>query len=214
MIIPKLHYIAEGDSPKAILENIQKACTSGAELVRLGMENASEKKVLKIAKEAIKITTHYQTRLIISSFYKVAKEIKADGVYLEKTDSCPTLVRKNLLSWQSIGGAANTIADCEALLDKEIDYINLGPFKSAVTNDDSNPALGIKGYTAITDVLKTPKPILGFGGITLEDVPDLLKAEISGIAVSKAITQDFDSIKTFNKLLNASSTLEQRHTFE
>lgn len=214
MIIPKLHYIAEGDSPKAILENIQKACTSGAELVRLGMENASEKKVLKIAKEAIKITTHYQTRLIISRFYKVAKEIKADGVYLEKTDSCPTLVRKHLFSWQSIGGAANTIADCEALLDKEIDYINLGPFKSAVTNDDSNPALGIKGYTAITDVLKTPKPILGFGSITLEDVPDLLKAEIFGIAVSKAITQDFDSIKTFNKLLNASSTLEQRHTFE
>lgn len=214
MIIPKLHYIAEGDSPKAILENIQKACTSGAELVRLGMENASEKKVLKIAKEAIKITTHYQTRLIISGFYKVAKEIKADGVYLEKTDSCPTLVRKHLFSWQSIGGAANTLADCEALLDKEIDYINLGPFKSDVTNNDLSPALGIKGYTAITDVLKTPKPILGFGSITLEDVPDLLKAEISGIAVSKAITQDFDSIKTFNKLLNASSTQEQRHTFE
>ena len=214
MIIPKLHYIAEGESSKIILENIQKACTSGAELVRLGMKNASEKKVLKIAKEAIKITTHYQTRLIISGFYKVAKEIKADGVYLEKTDSCPTLVRKHLFSWQSIGGTANTLADCETLLDKEIDYINLGPFRDTGNKDNLDPVLGLKGYTAITDVLKTPKPILGFGGITLEDVPDLLKADISGIAVSKAITQDFDSIKTFNKLLNASSTQEQRHTFE
>ncbi|WP_055437203.1 thiamine phosphate synthase [Lacinutrix algicola] len=214
MIIPKLHYIAEGDSPKTILENIQKACTSGAELVRFGMENASEKKVLKIAKEAIKITSHYQTRLIISGFYKVAKEVKADGVYLEKADSCPTIARKYLHTWQSIGGAANTLEDCEALLDKEIDYINLGPFKSTFTKDSLNPALGLKGYTAITDVLKTPIPIIGFGGITLEDVPDLLKADISGIAVSHAITQNFDSIRDFNKLLNASSTQEQRHTFE
>ena len=214
MIIPKLHYIAAGDSPKEILENIQKACTSGAELVQLGMEHASEKKVLKIAKEAIKITSVYQTRLIISGYYKVAKEIKADGVYLEKTDASPTIVRKHLYAWQSIGGSANTLADCEKLLDAEIDYITLGPFKETTTNVHLGPVLGIKGYTAITDVLKTPIPIIGFGGITTADVTDILKTDISGIAVSQAITQDFDAIKTFNQLLNASATQEQRHTFE
>jgi len=41
-----------------------------------------------------------------------------------------------------------------------------------------------------------------------------LETGVSGIGVSEEITRDFDSIKTFNKLLSASSTEEQRHTFE
>ena len=49
MIIPKLHYISQGNSPKEHLENIQKACTSGAELVLLNLKNVSEKKYLKIS---------------------------------------------------------------------------------------------------------------------------------------------------------------------
>ena len=43
MMIPKLHYISQGNSPKEHLENIQKACTSGAELVQLRLKNVSEK---------------------------------------------------------------------------------------------------------------------------------------------------------------------------
>ena len=49
MIIPKLHYISQGNSPKAHLENIQKACTSGAELVQLRLKNVSDKKMLKVS---------------------------------------------------------------------------------------------------------------------------------------------------------------------
>lgn len=214
MIIPKLHYITQGNSSKEILENIQKACTSGAELVQLHYKNASEKKFLKLAKEAVLITAHYQTRLIISGHYKIAKDIKADGVHLEKTDSCPTLVRKHLYTWQTIGATANTLDDCETLLDKEINYISLGPFKATTFKDNVDPLLGLQGYSAITDVLKTPIPIIGFGGISTADVTDILETGISGIAVSQAITQDFDSIKTFNQLLNASATAEQRHTFK
>ena len=51
MIIPKLHYISQGNSPKEHLDNIQKACSSGAELVQLRLKNTSEKKTLKIATE-------------------------------------------------------------------------------------------------------------------------------------------------------------------
>ncbi len=214
MIISKLHYISQGSSPKEHLENIQKACTSGAELVQLRLKNISEKKLLKLAKEAREITSHFQTRLIINDHYKIAKEVKADGVHLGKTDSCPTIARTHLYTWQSIGGTANTLHDCETLLDKEIDYISLSPFRFTTTKDNSPLALGLNGYTAITDVLKTPIPIIGFGGITTEDVTAILETGISGIAVSGEITRNFDSIKTFNQLLSASSTEEQRYTFK
>jgi len=213
MIIPKLHYISQGSSPKEHLENIQKACTSGVELVQLRLKNVSEKKILKFTAAAREITSHFQTRLIINDHYKIAKAIKADGVHLGKTDTCPTIARTQLYTWQIIGGTANTLQDCETLIAKDVDYISLSPFRFTTTKDNLSPVLGLNGYTAIIEALKTETPIIGIGGITKEDVTDLLETGISGIAVSGEITRNFDSIRTFNQLLKASSTEEQRHTF-
>lgn len=212
-MIPKLHYISQGNSSKEHLENIQKACTSGIELVQLGLTDVSEKKLLKFANEAREITSHYQTRLLINEHYKIAKAVKADGVHLGETDPCPTIARKFLHTWQIIGGTAHTFQDCETLLDKQVNYICLGPFRAAATKDNVPSVLGLNGYSAITDVLKTGTPLIGFGSIKTADVTDILKTGISGVAVSEDITRDFNTIKTFNQLLNASSTAEQRHTF-
>ena len=214
MIIPKLHYISQGDAPKTHLENIQKACTSGVELVQLRLKNVSDKKILKLAYEAREITAHFQTKLIINDHYKIAKTVKADGVHLGKTDTCPTLARKHLYTWQMIGSTANTLKDCEVLLDKEVDYIGLGPFRATLTKDNLNPILGLDGYKSIIEELITPIPLIGVGGITTDDVTAILETGVSGIAVSGAITKDFNTINYFHKLLKSSSTDEQRYTFE
>jgi len=213
-MIPKLHYISGGNSPKEQLDNIQKACTSGAELVQLRLKNVSEKKFLKLANDAREITAHYQTRLLINDHYKIAKDVKADGVHLGKKDSCPTIARRYLYTWQIIGGTANTFQDCEILLEKEVDYISLGPFRFTTTKDNLPPVIGLNGYSAIIDALHTETPIIGVGGITTEDVTAILATGISGLAVSEEITRDFNTIRIFNQLLKASSTEEQRYTFE
>jgi len=214
MIIPKLHYISQGSSPKEHLENIQKACTSGAELVQLRLKDIPQKKLLKFAIEAREITSHFQTRLIINDHYKIAKEVKADGVHLGNTDVCPTVAREYLYSWQLIGGTAHTLEDCETLLEKDVDYISLSPFRITTPKDNIPPVLGLNGYTAILEALQTETPIIGFGGITTEDVTAILETGVSGIAVSGEITRDFNTIKTFNQLLSASSTEEQRYDFK
>lgn len=213
-MIPKLHYISQGNSNKEHLENIQKACNSGAELVQLRLKNISDKKLLKFAHEAREVTSHFQTRLIINDHYKIAKEVKADGVHLGKSDPCPTEARKLLYTWQIIGGTANTLDTCQKLIEKEVDYISLGPFRFTETKENLPLALGLNGYAAILEVLSTKTPILGVGGITTEDIPSILETGISGVAVSAAITRDFNTIRIFNQLLNASSTAEQRYTFE
>ncbi|WP_298503403.1 thiamine phosphate synthase [uncultured Maribacter sp.] len=214
MIIPKLHYISQGATVKEHLENIQKACQSGAELVQLRLKNVSEKKILKAAEQAREITSHFQTRLIINDHYKIAKKVKADGVHLGKEDTCPKEARKHLYSWQIIGGTANTLQDCEALIEKEVDYIGLGPYRFTTTKKNLSPVLGILGYQGILDVLKTNTPIIAIGGILVDDVKEILETGISGIAISGEITQDFNKIGEFHKLLNTGSALEQRHSFE
>jgi len=214
MIIPKLHYITQGKSPKEHIENIQKACSSGAELVQLRLKNISEKKILKLATEAREITSHFQTRLIINDYYKIAKNIKADGVHLGPTDTCPKEVRKHLYTWQIIGGTASTLQECQTLITKDVDYISLGPFKASKTKETTNPELELEAYKTILDTLNTQIPIISVGGITTDDVKAILETGIVGIAVSEAITLNFNSIKTFNNLLKASSTEEKRYSFK
>ena len=214
MTISKLHYISQGATVKEHLENIQKACQSGAELVQLRLKNVSDKKVEKAAAQAREITAHFQTRLVINDHYKIAKAVKADGVHLGKEDTCPKIARKDLYTWQIIGGTANTLQDCEALLAKEVDYIGLGPYRFTATKKNLSPVLGLKGYQAILDELNTNTPIIAIGGITIEDVKELLKTGVSGIAISGEITQDFNKIAAFHKLLNTGSALEQRHSFK
>ena len=165
-MIPKLHYISQGNSPKEHIDNIQKACSSGAELVQLHLNNISEKKYLKLAKEAREITSYFQTRLIIYNDYKIARAVKADGVHLETIAASSMKARIHLYTWQIIGSTANTIQDCETLLGEQVDYITLNPFRSSATEDNLTPVLGLNGYSSIIEALKTKTPIIGNGGIT------------------------------------------------
>ena len=212
-MIPKLHYISQGNSPKEHLENIQLACSAGAELVQLNIPNLSANKYLKFAKEAREITAHFQTRLILKEHYRIAKEVKADGIHLENSDFCATTALEHLYTWQIIGSTANTLKDCESLLSKKVDYIILSPFRASSNEERASKFLGLNGFSLIVEALKTETPIIGAGNITTDDVASILETGVSGIAVSEAITNNFDSIKLFNKLLSASSIDEQRHTF-
>ncbi len=209
-MISKLHYISQGKTAQVHLNNIQNACSSGAELVQLRMKGFDEQTVLETAKKAREITGHFQTRLIINDFYKIAAVVKADGVHLGKTDVNPLIARKELASWQIIGGTANTLQDCEDLISKKVDYIGLGPFRFTDTKDNLSPVLGENGYQIILDELKPSIPIVAIGGITLNDVLEIMNTGVYGIAVSGEITRDFNSISKFKEIINGGPTREQR----
>lgn len=213
-MIPKLHFLSLGSTVKEHLENIQKACNSGIELVQLDLKHISKKQVLKLAQEVREITSHFQTRLMITDNYKLAKDIKADGVHFTDPGFSATAARIHLFTWQIIGSTANTLEDCETLIEKQVDYIHLGSYTSKETTTNQSSMLDLKGYEAILDILKTETPILAEGQITTDDVTAILGTGISGIVVSEAITRDFNTIRTFHQLLKASSTEEQGHSFK
>lgn len=212
-MISKLQYITQGNTPEDHLENIQKACSSGAEWVQLRLKNLNEKTIIETAKEARVITSHFQTRLIINDFYKVAKEVRADGVHLGKKDVCPEKARRYLGDYYTVGGTANTLEDCKNLLSKKVDYIGLGPFQFTETKKKLSPVLGIDGYELILEELKSEVPIIAIGGITINDVSTLLKTGVYGVAVSREITQNFGSIPAFHKLFNTGSSQDQVYRF-
>lgn len=209
MFIPNLHYISQGATAEEHISNIRQACIAGVTLIQLRLKNMSEKELLKYAEQAREITHQFHARLIINDHYKIAKAAKADGVHLGKNDTCTKIARAFLASWQIVGGTANTPEDCCNLIDKKVDYIGLGPFRFTKTKENLSPILGLKTYTSILSTLNTSTPIIAIGGITLNDVPDLIKSGIYGIAASGEITKDFNNIPLFYQILKTSSTVEQ-----
>ncbi|WP_233861386.1 thiamine phosphate synthase [Tenacibaculum piscium] len=208
-MISKLQYITQGKTAQDHLDNIQTACASGAEWVQLRLKGFDPKTILETAKKARELTAHYQTRLIINDYYRVAKEVNADGVHLGKKDDCPLKVRAYLGKFYAIGGTANTLEECKVLLDKKVDYIGLGPFRFTETKKNLSPVLGTSGYKKLLEELQTETPIIAIGGITLDDVAEIVQTGIYGVAASGAITKDFTSIPVFHKILSSPSTQEQ-----
>lgn len=200
-MIPNLHYISQGKTPEQHLENIQKACSHGADLIQLRLKNEENITILKTAEKAREITKKFQTKLILNDHYKIAKAVEADGIHLGKTDTCPTVARQHLHDWQIIGGTANNLLDCKELMDKKVDYIGLGPFRFTSTKRNLSPILGLEGYVSLLNEWNSEIPIIAIGGITIKDLPELLKTGIYGVAVSGAITNDFNNIKAFQKTL-------------
>ena len=208
-MLPELHYISQGNTTEEHLVNIRNACTFGAELVQLRLKGFTNKEVLRTAEMAREITDSYQTRLIINDHYKIAKAVKADGVHLGKNDISIGVARKSLTSWQIIGGTANTIQDCNALISEKVAYIGLGPFRFTTTKKQLSPVLEYNGYMTLIEALNAAVPIIAVGGITLKDIPKIMETGVYGIAASGEITKDFNNIKHFNLLLKGTELQEQ-----
>ena len=204
MIVPKLHYISEGKTVAEHLENIQKACSSGAELVRWN-HDVSDKKLMEAIREAKEITDHFQTRLIVNDNYKLAKELKIDGVFLKSNTAEVADIRKFLGEYYLIGVAANTLKECEKLISDGVNYIEFMPLHADNETDFSVAS----NYREILGGLNAEVPVLAAGEITTNDIPNLLNSGAYGVAISSAITNDFNSIPKFHTLLKGSDLIEE-----
>lgn len=202
--IEKLQYITQATNSLSYIDCVREACIEGAKWIQLRIKNKPEEEVLNIAKEARIITRLFDAKLIINDFVEIAQKVEADGVHLGKTDMLPEQAREILGDDLIIGATANTIVDIEFLLQQPIDYIGLGPFKHTNTKENLSPVLGLNGYKEILSKLSPQQlqtPIIAIGGITMEDVEPLLFTGVYGIAVSKAITDNFKLIPEFIELI-------------
>ena len=184
MKISNLHYITT--TPEAA----ELACQGGVRWVQFRVKNQHYATWKQLALDTQAVARRYGATLLINDNPRLAQEIGADGVHLGAADMPPAEAREMLGSKFIIGGTANTFADVQRLAAAGVDYIGLGPFRFTRTKDKLSPILGLAGYASIVAQARAAGlvlPIIGIGGITLADVPELLATELHGVAVSGAI---------------------------
>ncbi len=198
-----LYYISQGNTPNEHLINILNVCKAGCKLIQLRLKNTSLNIYKITAKEAKVICDSYNAKLFINDNIEVARFAETTGVHLGKTDVSVKEARAFLGNDMIIGGTANTIEDCEALIKSGADYIGLGPYQFTSTKDKLSPILGIEGFKAIANSLKKNNyqiPVYAIGGIKTEHVQALLDVNIFGIAVSGILTNQKDLKNEVEKL--------------
>lgn len=210
--ISKLHYITQDIAGVSHVTLAEEACKAGADWVQLRLKKKPESECLEIAAEIKEICKKYKAKLIINDNVNLAKLIKADGVHLGKSDMPVTEARKILGENFIIGGTANTADDVHRLNKLGADYIGLGPFRFTVTKENLSPILGLDGIKKAAENSRIP--VIAIGGITLEDINEIMDTGVYGIAVSSAINLSMDKsfiIKHFNELLIKGQTKLQSH---
>ncbi|RTY81832.1 thiamine phosphate synthase [Flavobacterium sp. ZB4P23] len=188
----KLHYISQGNTVEEQLHNIHKALDNGCHWIQLRFKNQNALEVFTLAEAVKMLCKEYLATFIINDNVHLVKQLDADGVHLGLSDMKVEEARLILGKTKIIGGTANTFEDVRQRTAENCDYIGLGPFQFTTTKQNLSPILGLEGYRLIIQQMKIKNiqiPIYAIGGITLENVEDLMENGIQGIAVSGLITQ-------------------------
>jgi thiamine-phosphate pyrophosphorylase len=206
---PPLLFITHQTEHYTYLQSVEIALAGGCRRIQLRMKEASPDEVERTGLLAKKLCAQYGAELYIDDHVEVCKNIRATGVHLGKTDMSPREARKILGDSFIIGGTANTFDDILQLNDEGVDYIGLGPFRFTDTKKNLSPVIGLSGYRQIMEQCRQQGihlPVFAIGGITSSDIPAILSAGVSGIALSSNILQAKKPVEETKKIITILNT--------
>lgn len=199
----KLQYISQGESTEKQLTNIKNALNAGCDWIQLRFKKKEDLSNTNFAENVKMECDRFNASLIINDFADIAKRVDADGIHVGLGDQNVDEVRTIIGSNKIIGGTANTLKDVIQRFNEGCDYVGLGPYRFTETKKKLSPILGLEGYEQITNRLNEMGvviPIYAIGGIVLEDIKELMKIGIHGVALSGTITNAEDQTKIITNI--------------
>ena len=199
-----LQFISDATNTMSHLDAIAAALQGGCRWIQLRMKEATDEEVRDVARQALDLCRKYNAVFIIDDRTDIAKEVGADGVHLGKNDMPLKEARRILPENAIIGGTANTIDDIRQLWIDGADYIGCGPFRFTTTKENLAPLLGLEGYRKLKQQMNDNGillPVVAIGGITKDDIPDIMNTGVDGIAVSGAVLNAQDPVAEMRLML-------------
>ena len=186
--------LAANDSPEAretLLRKIGTAAQAGVEWIQIREKDLSGQDCSSLTREALQRVAKSSprkaapTRILVNDRLDIALSQRAGGVHLGE-NSLPLTEVKRLLENRGerkdflIGVSCHSLQAAKAAASGGADYLFFGP----VFVTPSKAAFGApQGLERLAEVCRGVSiPVLAIGGVTLENAPDCLAADASGIA--------------------------------
>jgi len=167
---------------KPLDETLKKACESGLTAIQVREKSISDKEFLEVAEYVKNIVRKYNVSLVINDRADIALAVDADGVHIGKNDLPIPYVRKIFPKY--IGVSVHSLKDAIKAEKQGADYLGVGPVFPSKTKYTK--------YLVDMDELRKIKknskiPVIAIGGISAENIDEILKTGVNGIAVSQNI---------------------------
>lgn len=201
----RLQFITHQTERYSYLDSARMALEGGCKWIQLRMKDAPLDEVERVALELKPLCKQHEALLVLDDHVELTKKLEVDGVHLGKNDMPIAEARRVLGEGFIIGGTANTFDDVKAHYLAGADYIGCGPFRFTTTKKNLSPVLGLEGYRSIIARMEEEGiglPVVAIGGITYDDIPQLLQTGINGIAMSGSILRADDPVEETRRLLN------------
>jgi len=200
----KFQFITHFTDHYSYFDSTRLALEGGCRWIQLRMKDAPIKVVEVEAVRVMQLCREYGATFIIDDHVELVKKLGADGVHLGKNDMPIADARKILGKDCIIGGTANTFDDVCTHVNSGADYIGMGPFRYTTTKKNLSPVLGLQGYKGILGQMAAKGisvPVVAIGGITADDIEDVMQTGVSGIALSGTILRATDPVSETRQIL-------------
>ena len=199
-----LQFITHFTEKYSYADSAMIALEGGCRWIQLRMKDADEAEIERVARLVLPECRRRGAVFVIDDHVDLALRVGADGVHLGKNDMPVSEARRLAGADFIIGGTANTFEDVQRLAAQGADYIGCGPFRFTTTKKKLAPMLGIEGYKRILSQMKgcgITLPLVAIGGITCGDIPQLMAAGVSGIALSGSVLRAENPVEEMKKVV-------------
>ena len=177
------------DSLESFLKKVEMACRSGVTIVQLREKNLTTNQYYQLAKQVKEITDVYQVPLIIDDRLDVCLAVDASGLHIGD-DELPVSVARQVLGPEKIlGVTAKTVKRALEAEEGGADYLGTGAIFPTTTKENAPITL----ISTLKDICQTVSiPVVAIGGLTSENIDQLIGKGIAGVAVVRDLMQAED----------------------
>lgn len=168
------------DSLESFLKKVETACRSGVTIIQLREKNLTTNQYYHLAKQVKKITDAYQVPLIIDDRLDVCLAVDAAGLHIGD-DELPVSVARQVLGPEKIlGVTAKTVKRALEAEEGGANYLGTGAIFPTTTKENA-PITLISTLKTICQ--RVAIPVVAIGGLTSENIEQLIGTGIAGVAV-------------------------------
>ena len=168
----------------------ERAVRGGADVIQLRDKSLSCRDLARIGRSIRSVTAPAGAGFIVNDRLDVALACGADGVHLGKGDLRPGVARQIAPPGFIIGVSVGGVEEAVAAGKEGADYVVLSPVFSTGSKNDAGPGLGLGLLREIRKNISVP--VLAIGGISYENVCDVIDAGADGVAVISAVVAQPD----------------------
>ncbi|MCB8698167.1 thiamine phosphate synthase [Streptococcus mitis] len=177
------------DSVESFLEKVETACRSGVTIVQLREKNLTTNQYYQLAKQVKEITDAYQVPLIIDDRLDVCLAVDAAGLHIGDDELPVSVARKVLGPEKILGVTAKTVKRALEAEEGGADYLGTGAIFPTTTKENA-PITLISTLKTICQ--RVTIPVVAIGGLTSENIDQLIGTGIAGVAVVRDLMQAED----------------------